>query len=411
MVDERTDPWTDAWHADPLFAFVERMDVADDGSDQSKVWVLDVVREKDVTFLFGGGKGARAELSFTVSAQVVVTTSMPPPPDLDGFAEGTWHRVRLGEPNGIKAVLYRDLDGATNVSTSLTVGTPPPPATGAALLTLVSIDDAPEANVTDLTALAATKGGAFLNVVQVGQGNCNALCDAGGVALLYFDLGAGCLQNAKTKPANLEFCFTAQPPVVLSHWDFDHWYGGSISTAESTAKPNWLAPNQPIGVRTRRFAATLINQNRLLRWPANHMAHIGPDLELVKCTGASKNDSGIALGVRTQGGIVLCPADAAFDHIPVPKIVSGQPLAGLVATHHGSGHVGNPVPKPGSNAALAFSFGTGNSYGHPAASRALYTAEGWIRHLDTPNGGVSLGGTPTPAPCGGGACSLTTTQS
>src|SRR5579871_3626379 len=64
-------------------------------------------------------------------------------------------------------------------------------------------------------------------VYDVGQGNCNAILGGNHFThhpILYFDMGGGVLNNAHTYPNALgSLCGFMHPPVVLSHWDWDHW--------------------------------------------------------------------------------------------------------------------------------------------------------------------------------------------
>lgn len=409
-MDERQSPWTTAWQSAHLFAFVEQREGSLTGETVSaKTFVLDVVRAQDLVHLLAGGAGARAELPFVATAQIVVTVPLPLPEQFDALVEGTWHQIRTGEREEFSCTIYRDLDAAELLPTKLTVDAPLLPDVTAALLALVSLDDTPTATTPELLTFSSATDAAYVAVMHVGQGNCNAVCNAQGAPIFYFDLGAGCLQNTHTRPVPLRFCFTQQPWVVLSHWDFDHWYGATLP-GQAVPPVNWLAPSQAIGVRTRKFAAGLIARGLLRLWPAAQRTVVNAPVELAKCGGASKNDSGLALTVGFhRRGAVMCPADATFDHIPVPRLGRGRPLAGLVATHHGSAHIGAPIPRPAPTAKLAFSFGTGNSFGHPGGSRTLYAAEGWTAQLDSPNGGIALGGRARRAPCGN-QCEIGTTQ-
>jgi hypothetical protein len=71
------------------------------------------------------------------------------------------------------------------------------------------------------------------------QGASNAAV-AAGVVWLYFDLGGAVNGNLGTFPPELRrFCFSTHPPVVLSHWDWDHWSSASRGgrDVESTGVP------------------------------------------------------------------------------------------------------------------------------------------------------------------------------
>lgn len=130
---------------------------------------------------------------------------------------------------------------------------------------------------------------------------------------------------------------------------------------------------------------------------------MGATLEVVHCSGSSKNDSGLAMFVKTPAGLVLCPADAEFTYVPPPTKGGGTGLAGMVASHHGSPKsVGTGVPRPLRGAPLAMSYGPNNKYSHPGNSPGLYVAEGWTSQYATatsPRGGIALGAPARSAPC------------
>jgi hypothetical protein len=391
-MDERgNEAWDRWWRGGPLIAFVEQRDLrlrTDERPNSGTSWVLDVVREWDVANLLGGGAGAAREVPFLATAQIGLDLDGEAPDDLVPFEEGTWHRVELASTGQHPATLYRDLDAVQTEPARLAVLAAPSPDMRAALTDLVGLKDVPEATATELDLLDQPAD--FVSVYHVGQGNLNALCDKRGVPLLYFDFGGGCLRNAGTYPVGLPFCGNAKP-VLLSHWDFDHWF----SATKFTFPPGtlWIAPDQTIGPRTKKFVHHLaVKQGvNLVRWPAATASHKAGVVSVTRCTGQSKNDSGLALWCDAYTGIVLSPGDATFDYVPIPPAVR-SPLAGLVASHHGAAHLGAPVPKPTKGGVLAFSFGSGNSFKHPTGSRHLYSSEGWKAQYDTPLGHVALGG-------------------
>lgn len=59
-------------------------------------------------------------------------------------------------------------------------------------------------------------------VYNVGQGNCNAITNYRCIPCIFYDFGGGAYRNARTYPNNLEFDFSEEPLVILSHWDWDH---------------------------------------------------------------------------------------------------------------------------------------------------------------------------------------------
>jgi hypothetical protein len=86
----------------------------------------------------------------------------------------------------------------------------------------------------------------WIGVYDVGQGSAAGLCDRRGLPLAYFDLGGGVLGNVGTFPGALHnFCFTWAPPIILSHWDWDHWSSGARFTRSMAM--TWIVPNQTLG--------------------------------------------------------------------------------------------------------------------------------------------------------------------
>jgi hypothetical protein len=219
-------------------------------------------------------------------------------------------------------------------------------------------------------------------IYDVGQGSCSALI-GDGVARAYFDVGGGALADAHTFPRNLTgICTTDNPPVVLSHWHFDHWslarrFVGEGSGDQLLAR-TWIVPRQP---QMRPTGATLLglirtNGRALVRDAGAPEMRVGA-ISLHPCTGKGLNNSGVAMVVHGPGGAtVLLPGDARYKHI------AGSPtqVTSLVAAHHG-GHTGAtarevPVPDGLQAGRLVFSCGFSNSYGHPL-ERSLSAHRAW----------------------------------
>ena len=196
-----------------------------------------------------------------------------------------------------------------------------PTAKSRVLSRLTSLDFVPDASPKDLSALFVQPMGPArgLAVYDVGQGNCNAICTIFGTPLVYFDFGGGTTNNLKTYPKNIRFCFGAQPPVVLSHWDWDHWASGTRDTNSLDVK--WIAPRQRVGLNHAKFANDLASRGNLLLWPKNLNFLPTPFGNIVRCTGTGRNDSGLAFYPRffTASGTqveALLPGDARYSTIP-----------------------------------------------------------------------------------------------
>ena len=250
---------------------------------------------------------------------------------------------------------------------------------------------------------------------DVGQGNCNAIVDSYGHPRVFFDLGWAPNFHAATRPAAKPALFScdghALAPVILSHWDMDHWsyaiaassYNPSSLTTRHTWNEDalrrfWIArPPQgqkhQLGPLTLSFYRALSTRQllpgfgSLLLWP-DGVKRIGfSDGWVEACKAApqvkdDRNNNGLAVFVRPagRGPVVALTGDADFPAIPSFSQRRKLSLAGMVAPHHGSrvtaSHV--PSPKRGGPGRLVMSVGKGNSYGHPKQQAIdVYQGLGW----------------------------------
>jgi hypothetical protein len=255
----------------------------------------------------------------------------------------------------------------------------------------------------------------YLAVYDVGQGNCNALLDENHFPTLYFDLGAGVFRNAKTSPPKLQFCFTEDPSVILSHWDADHWAGAFASApcghhAYEALQRHWIAPRQDITVLHYAFALEIIQHGQLSiidKHPPVAVVKPGTAIEywFGNSTADDRNGSGIVLNVvqQTTGNSWLLTGDCDYSHFPPGTRVS--PIA-IVAPHHGAKihdatHI--PAPSPNSNGyhRLVYSFGPDNKHGkygvsHPRKEALIdHFNQGWdhtAQHLKEPGHYTTIDG-------------------
>ncbi len=249
-------------------------------------------------------------------------------------------------------------------------------------------------------------------VYDVGQGNCNGLRSSC-IVSLYFDFGGGTQANLTTYPTNLAFCFTQQPPVILSHWDWDHWASGARHQNATYSK--WIVPRQRLGATHAQFASRLLSKGNLLIWP-DALPHLSFAFGKVqKCNGSGRNDSGLAVLVDTQLGTrsALLPGDARYSVIPDNG--DGN-LDCLVMTHHGGKAHESFVPAPANptTSKLICSVGNGNHWQHPLGpTMTNHASAGWggpVRtdnHLGMRRGHVSAQSPHNPlVACGSNHCTL-----
>lgn len=229
-----------------------------------------------------------------------------------------------------------------------------------------------------------------LAVYDVGQGSANALLCSHGIPQIWFDLGSGAYRNHPTRPTPpVRFCTCEDAPVVLSHWDTDHWIGGQID--RRMLARDWIAPRQEIDPVQTAFAGDILSAGGMLHITAHPpsagakpIASAGPfqvtsvggqTLTVRRAKGSLKdrNASGLILlaeNPHCDRGWLLT-GDAAYRHIkPAPTVL----LSGIVVPHHGADmkaadapHV-PPRPPTGDYARLAYSFGPDNAHGRPKAN-------------------------------------------
>jgi len=288
--------------------------------------------------------------------------------------EGMWLTFRLEEAaNCARGSLYGNLFVDPEPIPIAEVS----PPTGPALQLLAHTDPLagePDATSDDIENVLSAQGTPeAIAVYDVGQGNSNGLLHDGRV-VIYFDFGGGAGRNTKTFPSVLKkfcFCATSSPPIVLSHWDHDHWSSEGRDTTSHYA--TWIAPRQTIhgGKRAPHHNALITSikkYGKLLIWPNTVSTLSVGKLRIHKCTGTVKNDSGLAMEIfppdTASGDSVLLPADAGYDDLPTGASIT---FDAIVCPHHGGKSNSPTVPsRPAlTYARLAYSYGPKNSYGHP----------------------------------------------
>ncbi|WP_422001154.1 hypothetical protein [Reyranella sp.] len=266
-----------------------------------------------------------------------------------------------------------------------------PQPTEALLDIVFDMDTWPDATDDDIeNALRSSAAADYLAVYDIGQGSANGLLDGSREPRLYFDLGCGVYRNAHTTPTPLRYCWSADPPIVLSHWDSDHWAGANKDT--NALGRTWIAPRQKIGPIHSGFANGILQAGgRILVWGPTGAATItvggsGRPVSISRCTGSGRNGSGLAVTVEdthTNQGWLLT-GDAGYHELRQPPAAN---LSAVVVPHHGAdmGSRSQP-PSPGAAAAyqrLLYSFGDGNRHGktgvqHPTANAVnVHHAAGW----------------------------------
>lgn len=290
----------------------------------------------------------------------------------------SWLELMFGG-HGIAGTVYQNLFGegipisASNIKIA-------DPSVAAQLDAAFSLDEhvASEAELNHALQ-SITRDIEWVGVYDVGQGGANGLCDASGMPLAYFDMGGGVIQNTHTFSTMLKnFCFTNAPPVILSHWDWDHWSSGN--RFPQAHRLDWIVPNQILGAVHATFAASIVNQGKLLVWP-NNLASISShnQITIFKCAGNGRNQSGLAVEVAgpNQEDPILLTGDARYNVIPG---AAAKAYSSVVVPHHGADMKNQVVPRcPGyTYSRAAYSYGASNSFGHPRrVTEANHDRQSW----------------------------------
>jgi hypothetical protein len=171
----------------------------------------------------------------------------------------------------------------------------------------------------------------------------------------------------------------------------DHWVSGDRHPAAKRLK--WVVPRQQMGVTHLKFAAELYSRGNLLIWPENtsELSFDGGRVWKLPRHG-NRNYSGIVMLVDTHSGgaeaSVLITGDAPYNRVPEGTMGG---LHGLVVTHHGGTFRGDRPPVHDGNGQVVYSFGEGNTYGHPTLITVdKHMSAGWHERRDTPGGHASL---------------------
>lgn len=231
-------------------------------------------------------------------------------------------------------------------------------------------------------------------IYDVGQGAATALL-SDGIPQLYFDFGGSVIGNWRSFPKHLtQFCFTSNPTIILSHWDWDHW--SSALRDRKALKATWVLPLQaasgPLGAVHARFLALLRQHGKILWWDKNRTMSLAGSrnsskVYLFKAKGpkADRNQSGIGLILNQRIGskFVLLPGDASYKYCP--RIKDSKNNAYFMVPHHGGKTDLSRLPNRRRNRSdhVIYSYGTGNIFMHPRPDTVKAIRKGFTNNTHT----------------------------
>ncbi|WP_448664135.1 hypothetical protein ACG3SL_05500 [Sphingomonas sp. CJ20] len=259
------------------------------------------------------------------------------------------------------------------------------------------IGGADVASIKAPTAVARAREITGARIYDVGQGDAIAILNETRRTILQLDYGGrqdNPFEGKSRAEVDRMLPVSTDALVMITHWDEDHWSTGPKGDAAKAV--DWLVPRQVTSPRAVRFAADLAKvrciPEALVGTVFEYRAQNGDAILWQKIAKSSPspsihencNRTGVAVALlRRSGGagqVILLPGDAPFDEVPLFDTLrsAGTTLTGLVAYHHGSKYpLRNgtrsllrdwPVT-PGGPCDIVFSYGAGNSYGHPHPDR------------------------------------------
>lgn len=283
---------------------------------------------------------------------------------------------RLDAPDELTGPRSRHQSLGASVAPRLVL---PPPLAGACM-PLTN----PTSGAKISTILKSVPQAATVLVRDVGQANFVSLCDDLGRPVLHFDVGLPISFNSHTRPSKFNIDPNVRPPIILSHWDWDHLHG-ALEFPHLLDCP-WIVPDQRLGPGAARLARILGEKGNLLVRPTNAPIRF-PFGELVRSGGpvGDLNDSGLTvLAILTSGRSALLTGDADYAHLMHSN--AGR-IDHLIATHHGARFNSSQrsVPRPNRRGGtLVISYGYRNVYRHPhKEALAKHAKSGWRSHVTT----------------------------
>jgi hypothetical protein len=412
-----------------------RIDSVDNIDEETVVIGLDAVSEKSVMHTFSAGssetwsalwleafevRGERRTLAtellseqqlyhieirqFRKDVRVIQESGALNSPSLG------WMTVDLNRserPGGISAAVFTGLFSEA-IQVHLTGIKAVEPGLAESLMAVFSMRSWPTVSIQDLSAELHDVEASYWAAYDVGQGSANGLLRSNGQVAIFHDIGCGVYRNASTRPKNLVLCNSHEAPIILSHWDTDHWAGARYFAPNS--KPNaflnrtWIAPyDLTVGPRHIAFASSILAAGGklvLLRSGAlmssQYLLSDGRILSLIRGGGGDRNGSGIAMEVWDVFGNRerwLMTGDVSYQHLK-PHIFGSY--AAMSVPHHGSRlDASVAVPSPGGtkgNSRLIYSFGANNSFRHPKQecvnehARAGWAHPSWVPHSNIATG-------------------------
>jgi beta-lactamase superfamily II metal-dependent hydrolase len=250
--------------------------------------------------------------------------------------------------------------------------------------------------------LAKVAGISSVLVHDVGQGDAISILDLSEKPVLRIDYGGlqsgpfkGKTGKKRTNAINAALPVGDGAPLMLTHWDEDHWCSARKHT-DVVTKAHWIVPRQRTSPRAVRLSAKVETIHCVPEAEVGtvfqYRAQNGDSVWWEKidrfdpaADGEDCNLTGLAFSVTRGDRVIFLPGDAPFDRIRHYRLhqEDRRKMIGLVAFHHGSGsHWLDATERflrtwatPGGGQKVVFSCGDPNTYDHPVLAN-------YQRHFD-----------------------------
>lgn len=208
-----------------------------------------------------------------------------------------------------------------------------------------------------LNPLSRVAGLSGVRVDYVGQGDAISILDSDGETVARIDYGGRESRPFSKRPAarrraeiEMHLPVSAGQRIFLTHWDEDHWCS-AVASSRASERARWLAPRQwtspRAAVASARMTWVRCIPRELEGVALCFQARNGDALWCQKLdrfhamvSDEDCNVTGLAYSLvqRDTGKVILLPGDAPLHLVPhyARYNSADNPLAGLVASHHGS---------------------------------------------------------------------------
>ncbi len=231
-------------------------------------------------------------------------------------------------------------------------------------------------------------------VHNVGQALATSLSLENQTPFLYIDYGVPDRANSSTKPLTINMPTNPGSSIIITHLDQDHWL--RVNDEINSFYCKWYIPNQLIKPTLRHKLAEIIAKggevniiNKDIPFDKGHITCGGKSKMKPSRPAKHVHETGITFRINAKDGKgkelnILVAGDQQYDYVDDSQF---KDLDVLVASHHGGifcwskkGTI--PKSRDSKTALIIYSYGIGNTYGHPSKIKE-YRIANWVKSHHT----------------------------